>query len=60
MDLKKIMKNELLQYLFYFPVFWIRFILVSRIRIRFKETNPDPGSKKSAKIMENFHQNQSK
>ena len=34
---------------------WIRFILVSRIRIRFNET--DPGSKISAKIMENFHEN---
>ena len=42
----------------------IRFILVSRIwiRIRFNETDldPDPGSKKSAKIMENFHENQRK
>ena len=28
----------------------IRFILVSRIRIRFNETDPDPGSKKSWKI----------
>ena len=37
---------------------WIRFILISRIRIRFNET--DPGSKKSAKIMENFHKNQRK
>ena len=33
----------------------IRFILVSRIR--FNETDPDPGSKKSAKIMESFHKN---
>ena len=37
---------------------WIRFILVSRIRIRFKDT--DPLSKKSDKIMENFHKNQPK
>ena len=36
----------------------IRFILVSRIR--FNETDPDPGSKKSVKIMENFHENQPK
>ena len=36
---------------------WIRFILVSRIRIRFNETDPDPGSKNSAKIMENFNKN---
>ena len=39
---------------------WIRFILVSRIRIRFVETDPHPGSIKSAKIMENFHINQLK
>ena len=41
---------------------WIRFILVSWIRIRFNETDPDPdpGSKKSAKIMENFNKNQQK
>ena len=39
---------------------WIRFILVSRIRIFFHETDPDPGSKKSAKIMETFHKNQQK
>ena len=39
---------------------WIRFILVSRIRIRINETDPDPGSKKSAKIMENFNKNQQK
>ena len=32
----------------------------SRIRIRFNETDPDPGSKKSAKIMENFNKNQQK
>ena len=37
---------------------WIRFILVSRIR--FNETDLDPGSKKSAKIMENFNKNQQK
>ena len=33
---------------------------VLRIRIRFNETDPDPGSKNSAKIMENFHKNQPK
>ena len=45
---------------FYLAVFGvrIRFILVSRIR--FNETDPDPGSKKSAKIMENFHKKQPK
>ena len=36
----------------------ISFILVSRIR--FNDTDPDPGSKKSAKIKENFHKNQPK
>ena len=36
---------------------WIRFISVSRIRIRFNKTDPDPGSKKSAKIMVNFIKN---
>ena len=43
-------------------VFRIRilFILVSRIRIRFNETDPDPGSQKSAKIRENFHKSQPK
>ena len=44
----------------FFAVFRIRLILVSRIRIRFNETDPDPGSKKSAKIMENFNKNQYK
>ena len=39
---------------------WIRFILVSRIRISFNETDPDPCSKKSAKMKENFNKNQQK
>ena len=38
----------------------ICFILVSLIRIRFNKTDPDPGSKRSAKIMENVHENQRK
>ena len=43
-------------------MFRIRFIFVSRIqiRIRFNETDPDPGRKKSANIMENFNKNQQK
>ena len=41
-------------------MFRIRFILVSRIRIRFNETDPDPGSQKSAKMTENFNINQQK
>ena len=38
----------------------IRLIFVSRIRIQLNETDPDPGGKKSAKIMENFNKNQQK
>ena len=41
----------------YIAVLRIRFILVSRIRFNEMDPDPDSGSKKSVKIMENFNKN---
>ena len=44
----------------YLLVYRIRFILVSRIPIRFNETDPDPGSKKIRLNQGKFPQSQPK